>query len=60
MSETIEPRRRPPRPTKKRRLGRAEMLRRLVQGDLASLRVVIGLALIWSDLPVRERPLPLG
>jgi D-xylose transport system permease protein len=27
---------------------RAETLRRLVQGDLASLRVVIGLALIWA------------
>jgi D-xylose transport system permease protein len=27
---------------------RAETIRRLVQGDLASLRVVIGLALIWA------------
>ena len=25
-----------------------ETLRRLIQGDLASLRVVIGLALIWA------------
>jgi len=28
--------------------GRRETLRRIVQGDLASLRVVIGLALIWA------------
>ena len=28
--------------------GRREAIRRIVQGDLASLRVVIGLALIWA------------
>jgi len=31
-----------------RRADRRDTLRRLVQGDLASLRVVIGLALIWA------------
>ncbi len=32
----------------KERAGAAQTLRRLVQGDLASLRVVIGLAVIWA------------
>src|SRR6201986_1717857 len=31
-----------------KRDGRREAIRRIVQGDLASLRVVIGLALIWA------------
>ena len=50
---TVAPRRRPEG-------VRSETLRRFIQGDLASLRVVFGLAVIWIDLPVAERPLPLG
>ena len=38
----------------------AETLRRIVQGDLASVRVVLGLAVIWIIFQVAERPLPLG
>ena len=45
--ETSE--RRPSRPISKAPPPKpAETLRRLIQGDLASLRVVIGLALIWA------------
>jgi D-xylose transport system permease protein len=41
-AETVES------PGEKRAVRPAETLRRLVQGDLASLRVVIGLAVIWA------------
>jgi D-xylose transport system permease protein len=37
----------PPAPTGLERPTRGEVLRRFVQGDLASLRVILGLALIW-------------
>src|SRR3979490_1212933 len=37
----------PSAPTGLERPTRAEVVRRFVQGDLASLRVLIGLALIW-------------
>jgi D-xylose transport system permease protein len=35
-------------PVERVRAARAETLRRFVQGDLASLRVVVGLAVIWA------------
>jgi D-xylose transport system permease protein len=37
----------PPAPTGLERPTRGEVVRRFVQGDLASLRVILGLALIW-------------
>jgi D-xylose transport system permease protein len=37
----------PPAPTGLERPSRREIVRRFVQGDLASLRVILGLALIW-------------
>ena len=37
----------PPAPTGLERPTRGEIVRRFVQGDLASLRVILGLALIW-------------
>ena len=60
MSADGRRRRRAERRTdERRRRAPGETLRRFVQGDLASLRVVLGLAVIWVDLPVPERPLPL-
>jgi D-xylose transport system permease protein len=48
MSETVESAEaQGPEAGKGERNARRETLRRIVQGDLASLRVVIGLALIW-------------
>jgi len=35
-------------PVEKARAARSETVRRFVQGDLASLRVVVGLAVIWA------------
>jgi ABC-type xylose transport system permease subunit len=37
----------PPAPTDLERPTRGEVLRRFVQGDLASLRVIFGLIVIW-------------
>jgi D-xylose transport system permease protein len=49
MSETVESAEaQGPEAGKGERSARRETIRRIVQGDLASLRVVIGLALIWA------------
>ena len=48
----------PPAPTGLERPTRGEVVRRFVQGDLASLRVILGLIVIWVIFQVPERPLP--
>src|SRR5690348_5725224 len=49
MSETVESAEaQGPEATPEERNSRRETVRRIVQGDLASLRVVIGLAVIWA------------
>jgi D-xylose transport system permease protein len=48
MSETVESAEAKAGDGEERTDGRREALRRIVQGDLASLRVVIGLAVIWA------------
>src|SRR5689334_19546785 len=48
MSETVESAEARGVEGEESRDGRREAIRRLVQGDLASLRVVIGLAVIWA------------
>src|SRR5689334_4058708 len=48
MSETVESAEARGVEGEESRDGRREAIRRIVQGDLASLRVVIGLAVIWA------------
>ncbi|HET9196712.1 MAG TPA: sugar ABC transporter permease, partial [Solirubrobacterales bacterium] len=48
MSETVESAEAQGAGDRKERSARRETIRRIVQGDLASLRVVIGLAVIWA------------